>query len=105
MCRLGGWDYPSAIQYPGNQICRLGGDWVRQCAVGLSGVVFGLIVADNAASRATHRSIFGCALFLNTWLNNRRRRCYAADLAAGLAAWHPASNTSAAVHCMSCGRL
>lgn len=41
--------------------CRLGGDWVRQCAVGLSGVVFGLIVADNAASRATHRSIFGCA--------------------------------------------
>ena len=46
--------------------CRLGGDWVRQCAVGLSGVVFGLIVADNAASRATHRSIFGCGALLNT---------------------------------------
>jgi len=37
----------------------LGGNWVRQCAVGLSGVIFGLIVADNAISGATHRSIFG----------------------------------------------
>lgn len=38
---------------------RLGGEWVRQCAVGLSGVIFGLIVADNATNHANHRSIFG----------------------------------------------
>ncbi len=35
--------------------CSLGGSWVRQCAVGLSGAIFGLIVVDNATSGATTR--------------------------------------------------
>ena len=38
---------------------RLGLGYLHSCAVGLSGVVFGLIVADTAVSRASHRSIFG----------------------------------------------
>lgn len=33
--------------------------WLSSCAVGLSGVIFGLIVIDNAASGATERSVFG----------------------------------------------
>jgi hypothetical protein len=66
---------------------------VRQCAVGLSGVVFGLIVADNAASRATHRSIFGCAA-LQTPVNTRhRRRC----------GWGPLQTEEGAVLQLSCG--
>ncbi|KAG2430738.1 hypothetical protein HYH02_013577 [Chlamydomonas schloesseri] len=32
---------------------------MRQCAIGFSGVIFGLIVVDNAQSAASHRSIFG----------------------------------------------
>lgn len=38
---------------------RLGLGYLHSCAVGLSGVVFGLIVVDTAVSRATQRSIFG----------------------------------------------
>ncbi|KAK9809019.1 hypothetical protein WJX72_008009 [[Myrmecia] bisecta] len=37
----------------------LGAEFLHRCAVGLSGLVFGLIVVDNAQSAATHRSIFG----------------------------------------------
>ncbi|KAK9790544.1 hypothetical protein WJX73_007583 [Symbiochloris irregularis] len=33
--------------------------WLNTCAVGFSGIVFGLIVIDNAASGASHRSVFG----------------------------------------------
>lgn len=33
--------------------------WLHTCAVGFSGIIFGLIVIDNHASGATHRSIFG----------------------------------------------
>ena len=32
---------------------------MRQCAIGFSGVIFGLIVVDNAQSASSHRSIFG----------------------------------------------
>ena len=39
--------------------CRLGQALAHQCAVGFSGVVFGLIVIDNSVSHATSRSIFG----------------------------------------------
>lgn len=38
---------------------RLGPGYLHSCAVGLSGVVFGLIVVDTAVSRAAQRSIFG----------------------------------------------
>lgn len=33
--------------------------WLHSCAVGYSGIIFGLIVIDNAASGVSHRSIFG----------------------------------------------
>ena len=39
--------------------CRLGQALAHQCAIGFSGVVFGLIVIDNSVSHATSRSIFG----------------------------------------------
>ena len=39
--------------------CRLGQALAHQCAIGFSGIVFGLIVIDNSVSHATSRSIFG----------------------------------------------
>lgn len=39
--------------------CSYVQDFRHQCAVGFSGVVFGLVVIDNAVSGATSRSIFG----------------------------------------------
>ena len=38
---------------------RQGEYWLNQCAVGFSGVVFALIVLDNARSGVQRRSIFG----------------------------------------------
>jgi hypothetical protein len=45
--------------------CRLGSSarrYLASCAIGLSGVIFGLIVIDNSLSGVQARSIFG--LFL-----------------------------------------
>ena len=39
--------------------CSFGQALAHQCAIGFSGVVFGLIVINNSVSHATSRSIFG----------------------------------------------
>ena len=39
--------------------CRYTAQLAYQCAIGFSGVIFGLIVVDNNISGATQRSIFG----------------------------------------------
>ena len=40
-------------------MCSVTAKLAHQCAIGFSGVIFGLIVVDNSITGATQRSIFG----------------------------------------------
>lgn len=60
---MSSWDPKDPCSIPSMLIsavaCSIATRVAYQCAIGFSGVVFGLIVVDNSLTGATQRSIFG----------------------------------------------